>query len=145
MDPKEYRAAIVELSQVARTLADLKARNPKRYEVALDAWKAKSRVELIAARLAGSPSEELQSQLRLAIEAKVDAEIRRHRFELEQAEAAARKARPTSTAWRRTAPRSSRTAIAPLPRKCTKARKPAEIRPKTKPEATTTPNPEDRG
>jgi hypothetical protein len=93
MNPAEYRKAIVELSQVGRSLAELKARNPGRYELALDGWKAKSRVELLAAQLAGSPGEELKSQLRTAIEAKVEVDIRRQRFELEQAEAAAKKAR----------------------------------------------------
>ena len=93
MNPAEYRKALVELSLVRRSLADLKTRNPKRYEMALDAWKTKSRVELIAAQLAGSPGEELRSQLRLAIEAKLDAEVRRQKFDLEQAEAAAKKAR----------------------------------------------------
>jgi hypothetical protein len=95
MDPVEYRKAVAELLQVSRTLGDLKTRNPKRYEVALNAWQAKSRVELLAAQLAGSPSDELRSQLRTALETKVDAEIRRQRFELEQAESAAKKARET--------------------------------------------------
>jgi hypothetical protein len=89
----EYRKAIGELSMVARNLADLKTRNPKRYELALDAWKARSRVELLAAQLAGSPTEELRSQLRTAIESKVDAEIRRQKFDLAQAEENARKLR----------------------------------------------------
>jgi hypothetical protein len=93
MNPAEYRKAILELSQVGRNLADLKARNPKRYEFVLDTWKAKSRVELLAAQLAGSPDEELKSQLRSAIEARVETDIRRQRYELEQAEAAAKKAR----------------------------------------------------
>lgn len=92
-NPAEYRKAVAEIAQVARNLADLERRNPRRSELALDAWKAKSRVELLAAQLAGSPTEELRSQLRSAIEAKVDAEIRRQRFDLEQAEAAARKLR----------------------------------------------------
>lgn len=92
-NPAEYRKAIGELAQVARNLAEVRARNPKRYEVALEAWKARSRVELAAAQLAGAPSEELRSQLRTAIEAKVDAEVRRQRFELEQAEAHARRLR----------------------------------------------------
>src|SRR4051794_26252921 len=39
MDPAEYRKAIGELSQVARSLAEVKAKNPRRYELALDAWK----------------------------------------------------------------------------------------------------------
>ncbi len=93
MNPAEYRKAIGELAQVARSLGSLRERNPRRYAVALADWKARSRVELLAARLAGSPSEEKLSELRLAIEAKVDAEAARHRLELEQAEAAARKAR----------------------------------------------------
>jgi hypothetical protein len=93
MNPVEYRKAIVDLSQVSRTLAEVKSRNPRRYDLALDAWKARSRVELLAAQLSRAPSEELRSQLRLAIEAKLDVEIRRHRFELQQAELAASKAR----------------------------------------------------
>ncbi len=93
MDPAEYRKAVVELSQVARSLAEVRARNPRRYEIALDTWKARSRVEMLAAQLAGAPTDERNSQLRAAIEARVDSEIRRHRFDMEQAEAAARKAR----------------------------------------------------
>jgi hypothetical protein len=93
MNPGEYRKAIIELSQVSRNLLEIKGRNPKRYELALDVWKAKSRVELLAAQLAGSPVEEIRSQLRSAIEARIEAEIARQRYELEQAEAAARKAR----------------------------------------------------
>lgn len=93
MAPAEYRKAIVELSQVARSLALIRAKNPPRYAVQLDCWKAKSRAELLAARLAGAPSDDLRARLRSAIEAKVDADIARHRSELEQAEAAARRAR----------------------------------------------------
>ena len=55
MNPAEYRKAIVELSQVSRNLADIKVRNPRRHDLVLDGWKAKSRVELLAAQLAGSP------------------------------------------------------------------------------------------
>ena len=148
MDPKEYRAAILELSEVARTLADLRERNPKRYEIALDTWKTKSRVELIAAQLAGSPTEELRSQLRLAIEAKVDAEVRRHRFELEQAEAAARKAREAldRVETHRDALIEARFR-ALQPKKLPKSKRTADgkpaVAPSTKP-ATANPNGEDR-
>ncbi len=93
MDPAEYRKAIGELSGVARSLAPLRERNPRRHAIALDEWKARSRVELLAARLAGAPTEEKLSELRLAIEAKVAADIARQRFDLEQAEAAAKRAR----------------------------------------------------
>ncbi len=146
MDPKEYRAAILELTQVSRTLADVKARNPRRYEVALDAWKANSRVELIAAQLAGSPTEELRSQLRLAIEAKVDAEVRRHRFELEQAEAAVKKAREALDRLE-----TNRDALiearfrALQPRKPPKSKRPADGKPAVAPSnQPASPNGEDR-
>ena len=93
-DPAEYRKAVVELSQVARVLADQEARNPARYAINLDAWKARSRVELLAARLAASPdSAELRDQLRSAIGARVDVEVRRQRFDLQHAELAAKRAR----------------------------------------------------
>ncbi|WP_435010179.1 hypothetical protein P12x_001413 [Tundrisphaera lichenicola] len=90
----EYRKAIGDLSQTARNLAELKSRNPKRYTLSLNIWKAKTQVELLAAKLASSPEDqELRSQLRSAIEAKVDADIQRQKFDLAQAEAAARRFR----------------------------------------------------
>jgi hypothetical protein len=83
MKPEEYRRAVRELAQVSRSLAETKTSNPKRYELALDSWKAKSRVELLAARLASAsgPSPELESQLRQAVEAQIDAEVRTLRFD----------------------------------------------------------------
>jgi hypothetical protein len=89
----EYQKAIGELAQVAGSLEAVRERNPARYPVLLDAWKAKSRVELIAAQLASNPSPERESELRQALEIKVDTEIARLRFDREQAEAVARKAR----------------------------------------------------
>ena len=135
MNPVEYKKAIGELSQVSRTLADLKTRNPKRYEVALDAWKANSRVELIAAQLAGSPTEDLRSQLRLAIEAKVDAEVRRHRFEeLEQAEQSAKKAREALERLENHRDSVVETRFRALqPKKSSKPKKPAPAKPANTP------------
>jgi len=92
-NPPEYRKAITELAAEARTLTALRARNPARSDLALEAWKARTRVELIAAQLAGAPSPEGESRLRAAIEARVDVEIRRHRFEVGQQEAAIVKVR----------------------------------------------------
>ncbi len=92
-NPAEYGKAIGELAAEARTLADLRAKNPARADLALDAWKARTHVELIAAQLASSPSVERESQLRAAIEARVDVDIRRHRFEVEQNTVAVAKAR----------------------------------------------------
>lgn len=139
MNPAEYRKAIAELSQVARNLAEVKVRNPKRYELVLEAWKAKSRVELLAAQLAGSPSAELQSQLRSAIEARVDSEIARQRFELEQAEAAAKKARETLDRLEKNRDSIVEARTRALqPKKLAKSKKPAS---KPKAPATTPANP----
>ncbi len=139
MDPVEYRKAITELYQVSKNLGELKIRNPKRYEYSLEAWKTRSRVELLAAQLAGAPSEELRSQLRLAIEAKVDAEIRRQRFELEQAEAAAKRARETLERLetnRQTIVDARFRAL--TPKKPAKTKKPADSKPVVTPAATPT-------
>ena len=78
MKPAEYERAVRELAQVSRSLAAIKARNPQGYELGLDVWKAKSRVELLAAKLASAsgPSPELESQLRRAVEDQLDGEIR---------------------------------------------------------------------
>ncbi len=92
-NPAEYRKAITELAAEAKNLSNIRARNPARSDLALDAWKARTRVELIAAQLANSPSPERESRLRAAIEARVEVDIRRHRFEADQTEAAVVRAR----------------------------------------------------
>jgi hypothetical protein len=88
MKPTEYQKAVRELAQVSRTLGDLKGRDPKRYEFGLNAWKARSRVQVLSARLASAiaPNPDLESQLRHAIEEQVDQEILRMRYERAMAE-----------------------------------------------------------
>jgi hypothetical protein len=145
MNPAEYRKAIAELSEVARSMAEVKRKNPRRHEVILASWRAKSRVELLAAQLAGSPTEELRSQLRTAIETRIDAEIARRRFDLEQAEAAAKKAREALDLLenhRETAVESRFRAL--QPKKLAKAKKPASTTKPAKPLAPTRPPGENR-
>jgi hypothetical protein len=137
MNLAEYRKAIIELSQVSRTLAELKGRNPKRYDLILEGWKAKSRVELLAAQLAGSPTEELRSQLRLAIEAKVESEILRQRHELEQAETAAKKARESIDRLEK-----NRDAVVEARFRALQPKKPAKAKKPTPPSKTPTTSPE---
>jgi len=88
MRPDEYRKAIRDLSQVSRALAQLKDRDAKRYALGLEAWKARSQVELLTARLvsAGGTSAELEGELRKAVEAQIDVEIRQQRYEKQAAE-----------------------------------------------------------
>ena len=92
-NPGEYRKAITDLATEARTQTDIRAKNPARADLALAAWQAQTRVELIAAQLANTPSAERASQLHAAIEARVAVDIRRHQFEADQAEAAVARAR----------------------------------------------------
>jgi hypothetical protein len=88
MKPAEYEQAVRELAKVSRNLATIKAGNPQRYELNLNVWKARSRVELLTAKLASAsgPSPELESELRRAVEDQLDIEIRQQRFERDQAE-----------------------------------------------------------
>ena len=92
-NPAEYRKAIDAIATEAQGLQEMRARNPSRAALALESWKTRNHAELIAAQLAGSPTPERASQLRAAIEARVEVDIRRHQFEADQAEAALVRAR----------------------------------------------------
>ncbi len=94
MNRNEYEKAIVELSSEAQSLENLRHRDERRYELALAVWKTRSRVELLAAQLAGLEPESaarrrLESRLRSTLEAQVDAEIQRQRYDQEQTAARA--------------------------------------------------------
>jgi hypothetical protein len=91
MKPDQYERAISELSQVSRTLANLKRNDDRRYPLALEVWKAKSRAELLTAQLVGTPVAELEGQLRAAVENQIAAEIRQQRLERELVEARLRR------------------------------------------------------
>jgi hypothetical protein len=82
MKPDEYERAINELWQVNRQLAAFRKNDERRYQPALDVWKARSRAQLIAAQMVGgTPSRELEGRLRGAIKTQLDAEIRQQRNE----------------------------------------------------------------
>lgn len=87
MKPGDYHRAINELYQVSRSLENLRQRNPRRYEVGLELWKAKSQAELLAAKLVSTPSAELETQLRTALEKQLELEIRQQELEQEQLKA----------------------------------------------------------
>jgi hypothetical protein len=82
MKPDQYEQAINELWQVNRQLAAYKKNDERRYQPALDVWKARSRAQLVAAQMAsGTSSPQLESRLREALKNQVDAEIRQQRNE----------------------------------------------------------------
>ncbi|MDR3636511.1 MAG: hypothetical protein P4L84_22095 [Isosphaeraceae bacterium] len=91
MKPADYNRAVRDIYSVSKTLAGLKEHDPKRYEVGLELWKARSRVELLTAKLIRSPSLELEAKLHEAVSAQVDVEIRQQKLEREQAEARLKK------------------------------------------------------
>jgi hypothetical protein len=91
MKPDQYERAIAELWQTTRMLANFKKNDERRYQAALDLWKARSRAELIAAQLVGAPSPDRESQLRAALENQIAAELRQQRLERELLTARLRK------------------------------------------------------
>lgn len=86
-DRAEYEAAMVDLFQVSEGLANLQQGDAERYERNLEVWKARSRVQVLAAQLASRPRPELEGQLRQAIEAQLGAELRQQEHEREVAAA----------------------------------------------------------
>ncbi len=88
MNAREYGKAIRELAPIRDRLVELERRNPPRYRIALDAWKAKTRVDLLSAQMASEPSPDLEAKLRAAIADRLDVEIRQHQHDIDQAEAA---------------------------------------------------------
>ncbi len=91
MRPSEYNRAIREIANVSETLARLKDRDPKRYEMGLDLWKAKSRVELLTAKLVNGPNPSVESSLRDAVAHQFEIEIAVQKYERERAKALVKK------------------------------------------------------
>ena len=80
MSPGEYAKAVREIDQVHRMLENARKRDPKRYERGLAAWKARSRVDLLAAQLASIPAgderrSEVEENLRSQLERQLDADL----------------------------------------------------------------------
>lgn len=76
-DEKEYQQAIRELFRTSETLASIKDRDKKRYELDLREWKLKSRIQLMAARLRMSRSDSMIDELREALLEQQDVRLER--------------------------------------------------------------------
>lgn len=81
----EYETAVRELFQTCEMLAELGQRDADRAAAALAAWKTKSRIELVLARLADTPSAELEKQLRELMREQIDNEIAERRLDRQRA------------------------------------------------------------
>ncbi len=64
----EYQRAVRDLFRVSERLAQFFGRDPQRYELELRLWQSQSRMDLLAARLKMSASQELQTQLQQSLD-----------------------------------------------------------------------------
>ncbi|MEK6238031.1 MAG: hypothetical protein N2C14_25235 [Planctomycetales bacterium] len=90
-DVKQYRQAVGELFRVSERLADLRGRSPKLAELELADWRARSRIQLLAARARMNPNPEVIAQLREMLGEQVDLQVRRLERERAGYEAQVRK------------------------------------------------------
>ena len=73
--PAEYEGAVRELFRTTERLAQIQERDPLQYDLEVTLWTAQSRVQLLTARLMMGTSDELQSSLRSAVSAQIDARV----------------------------------------------------------------------
>jgi hypothetical protein len=73
--PEEYERAVKEIFRTTERLAQIRERDPLQYDLEIAAWTAQSQVQLLAAKLKMSSSDELLKQLREALEAQNDAKL----------------------------------------------------------------------
>ena len=79
--PAEYQAALRELFQTSERLAQLREQDPQRYDLELDAWKTKSRIQLLAARSTMSGDKSFEDQLHAALAQQADIRLRLMKLE----------------------------------------------------------------
>ena len=65
--PRQYQRAVRELARTADRLKMTRERDPRRYELELQAWQVRSRIDLLAARWQVQPDEKIKERLRAAI------------------------------------------------------------------------------
>jgi hypothetical protein len=82
--PTEYQTAVRELFQTGERLAQLREQDPQRYELELDAWKTKSRIQLLAARSTMSGDKSLEDQLHTALNQQADIRLRLMKLDRER-------------------------------------------------------------
>jgi len=85
MQREEYESAIRQLFQTSEQLARLKDQDVQRYELDLEDWKIKSRIQLLAARAGISEDPALDAQLKELVEKQVAARILRLTLEQNRA------------------------------------------------------------
>lgn len=85
-NPKEYEAAIADISKTRRRLLQLEKRNKALYDVDLDAWKTQSRIDLMMARAIAKEHSLDEAALRSLVAQRRATQVKRLKIELEQLE-----------------------------------------------------------
>jgi hypothetical protein len=83
-NPREYQRALRELFRQSENLAMTHEKDPRRYELDLEAWKLRSRIQLLAARLSMNYSKGLEDELRAALGEQVDLRLRQQELTRER-------------------------------------------------------------
>jgi hypothetical protein len=91
MQPEQYEAAIRELFATSERLSKIREQHPRRYPLELDAWKTRSRIQLLLARASLSDDPAIEQSLREALVAQSD--LRVAQLELQRTQLAERLAK----------------------------------------------------
>jgi hypothetical protein len=84
----QYQTAVRQLFQTSERLAKIHETDPPRYELELNLWKIKSRIQLLAARSSMTRDPEIESQLRAALAEQ--AQVRLQELQMDRDRAAER-------------------------------------------------------
>lgn len=88
MEHQEYQTAIRQLFQVSEQLARVKEADEQRYDIEVEEWKVKSRIQLLQARAGVSDDPGFEPQLKELLTRQLDLKIKK--IELERIRAAER-------------------------------------------------------
>lgn len=78
----DYIRAMAQVKRSAERIENFRNRDPKRFRIELESWKAQSRIRLLAAKLALNENDKLRKQMKVAV--KQQLQWRQRRLELEQ-------------------------------------------------------------
>lgn len=97
--PEQHAKAIQEISRAQEQLERTKARNPERYEAALEQWKLSSRIRLTVARMSLTKDPALEAELRELVKARRAQQMLPLRAERERLEKRLEKVRTELAAY----------------------------------------------
>lgn len=84
--PAQYRKAMRTLSTQFERLQNVKKRDPKKYEIALEYWKVHSRIEVLTARVALNGPEKFQTKLKDLIRQRQEIKVQLQKYEVAKLE-----------------------------------------------------------